>query len=187
MVMLLRGTGGGGRMPIAILILAAGASRRMRGMDKLLEPVKGRPLLAHVVQMALQSGLGVTVTLPPDRPARAAALVGLQAHLVTVPDAGTGMATSLRAGVATLPEGGAVMVLLADMPEVDGADLRAMIDAYRTTPGQIHPRWRAGAPGDFSTQRTGGVVGAARRHRRARPVGRRRRGTGHPAPRPCHN
>jgi CTP:molybdopterin cytidylyltransferase MocA len=120
----------------------------MRGVDKLLELVKGRPLLAHVVQMALQSGLGVTVTLPPDRPARAAALVGLQAHLVTVPDAGTGMATSLRAGVATLPEGGAVMVLLADMPEVDGADLRAMIDAYRTTPGQIHRAVTpAGVPG----------------------------------------
>ena len=38
---------------IAALVLAAGAARRMRGRDKLLEPVAGRPLLRAVAEAAL--------------------------------------------------------------------------------------------------------------------------------------
>jgi molybdenum cofactor cytidylyltransferase len=125
-------------MQIAILVLAAGAGRRMRGVDKVLEPVGGQPLLLQVVRMACDTGLPVTVALPPDRPDRAQALAGLDVQTLTVADAHTGMAASLRAGVAALPKGAAVLLLLADMPEVDGSDLDAMIAAYRSAPDLIH-------------------------------------------------
>lgn len=128
---------------ISILLLAAGASSRMRGVDKLLEPVGGEALLRHVAGVALAVG-PVTVTL--GGAARAAALAGLDVRIVEV--AGDGMAASLRAGVAALPANHAVLVLLADMPEVDADDLRAMIAAYLTAPDDIHRAvTRAGKPG----------------------------------------
>lgn len=122
---------------LQILILAAGASSRMRGADKLLEQVAGQPLLRHIAGQALATGLPVTVTLPPDRPARAAALDGLTVRRITVPDAGLGMAHSLRAGLASLQPQGAVMVLLADLPEITTDDLTMLAQAHARTPGQI--------------------------------------------------
>ncbi|QCO57067.1 hypothetical protein EOK75_14870 (plasmid) [Pseudorhodobacter turbinis] len=38
--------------PVSILVLAAGASARRRGTDKLLESVAGQPLLRRVVHLA---------------------------------------------------------------------------------------------------------------------------------------
>jgi len=44
---------------IPVLILAAGASSRMRGRDKLMEDVHGQPLLRH--QILLASPVGIPV------------------------------------------------------------------------------------------------------------------------------
>lgn len=123
--------------PLHILILAAGASRRMRGADKLLEEVDGQPLLRQVAQRALATGLPVTVALPPDRPARAHAIAGLGATQITVPDPQNGMAASLCSGVASLPGGVAVLMLLADLPEITTQDLRLMKEAQRHAPDAI--------------------------------------------------
>ncbi|MGF6860713.1 molybdenum cofactor cytidylyltransferase [Rhodobacteraceae bacterium MBR-64] len=122
---------------IAILIPAAGASRRMRGTDKLLEPVNGVPLLRHQALRALQTGAPVLVTLPGDRPARRDCLADLPVRLITVPDPTEGIAASIRAGVAGLcDKAQAVMILLADLPEVTTDDLAAMIAAFRADPAQ---------------------------------------------------
>jgi len=61
-------------MTMQILILAAGASSRMRGTDKLLEQVGGQPLIAHVAAVALATGCPVSVTMAADRPLRIKAL-----------------------------------------------------------------------------------------------------------------
>lgn len=134
--------------PISLLVLAAGASSRMRGGDKLLEPVQGQPLLRHVVQCALGTGLPVVVALAANRPARAAALHGLALNRVQVADAGDGMGASLRAGISAIAPDHAVMILLADMPEIDTADLAALAAAYRLAPSAIHRACTAdGRPG----------------------------------------
>lgn len=121
----------------AILILAAGAASRMRGADKLLEPVDGVPLLTRIARAALATGLPVTVALAPDRPARRAALNGLAVTPVTVPDPGLGMAASLVAGLAAMPPG-PVMLLLADLPEITAEDLTRMAEAHHAAPELIH-------------------------------------------------
>jgi CTP:molybdopterin cytidylyltransferase MocA len=134
--------------PTAILIPAAGAARRMRGRDKLLEPVDGRPLLARTAAVALATGAPVVVTLPPDRPERAAALAGLPVVTVTVADAAEGLGASIRAGMAALPAGaGAVLLLLADLPEIETADLAAMIAAQARTGGILRASAGDGTPG----------------------------------------
>ncbi len=119
--------------PVDVVLLAAGASRRMAGRDKLIEPVDGRPLIAALAAAALASGAReVFVTLPSNAPARAGALAALNVRLVLVPEAAEGMSASLRAGIRALrPDAGAVVVMLGDMPEVTSATLDALIAAHR--------------------------------------------------------
>ena len=120
---------------IAILIPAAGASRRMRGRDKLLEPLDGVALLRRQAQRALGTGAHVAITLPDHDHPRAAVLAGLPVQPVAVPDAASGMAASIRRGVAMLPPGmRAIMVLPADMPDLTTADLKQVIGAFDALP-----------------------------------------------------
>lgn len=119
-----------------ILVLAAGSSSRMRGGDKLLEPIDGLPQLTRITTAALATGCPVTVALPPDRPARAAALQGLPVTLITVANPGAGMAESLCRGAEALPHG-PLLLLLADLPELTGADLTGFVQDWATTPEAI--------------------------------------------------
>jgi len=121
-------------MTIAVLLLGAGASSRMRGGDKLLEPVGGVPLLRLLAERALAAGARVVVTLPPEAPARAAALEGLDVEILTVPDAAEGMSASLRRGAAALADVEAMIVLPADMPEIDTDDILNLINPFRADP-----------------------------------------------------
>lgn len=120
---------------MAILVPAAGASRRMRGRDKLMEEVRGRPLLVDRVAMALDLDADVLVTLPPVGAARGQALAPLMGPglwVEEVPDAAEGMAASLRRGAkwAQARGAGALMVLLPDLPDLTVTDLRAVWDAF---------------------------------------------------------
>lgn len=127
-----------------VLILAAGASSRMRGGDKLLERVEGEPLIRRVVCAALATGAPVLVALPPDRPERDAAVQEFHLARVTVVDAGTGLSASIRAGVTVCGPGRGVMLLLADLPEITAEDLNTVLQAARQDPEAI---WRATSEG----------------------------------------
>jgi CTP:molybdopterin cytidylyltransferase MocA len=120
-----------------ILILAAGASSRMRGRDKLMEEVGGQPLLTRVTEQAIATGMNVLVTLPPDRPLRLAAIRDTGAGHVIAPRAHAGMAESLKSGIARIASDRAVMLLLADLPEITTRDLLAIRTAHRATPDAI--------------------------------------------------
>ncbi len=124
-----------------ILILAAGSSSRMGGRDKLLEDVDGEPLLRRQVRIAGQTGCPVLATLPPDRPARGAAIADLPMTHLIVPDAAAGMSASLRHGVQAARrlwlDASGLMILPADMPDFTGAALLTVINAFRANPTKI--------------------------------------------------
>lgn len=128
-------------MDVHILILAAGSSTRMRGEDKLLQIVDGQPLLARVAMAALATGCPVHVALPPDRPLRGAALDGLphsgSLSRSAVPDAALGLSASLKAGLSALPPTAPILLLLADLPEIDSHDLVRMLEEWRQRPDFI--------------------------------------------------
>ena len=135
---------------IPILILAAGASRRMRGRDKLLEPVDGVPLLRHVVDTALASGVGpVHIALPPIPHARYALLKDLDITAVPVPDAAEGIGASLRTLFRGLPaKASHALILLADLPEIESGALQSVAQAAAGSAALIHRATTAdGAPG----------------------------------------
>jgi CTP:molybdopterin cytidylyltransferase MocA len=121
---------------LTILIPAAGLSRRMRGRDKLLEAIDGQPLLLRAVSTALATGARVVVTLPADKPGqtRRDVLAGCSVTLVEVAEATEGMAASLRKGAAVIGPDCPVMILLPDLPDIELADLSAMIAAFDDAP-----------------------------------------------------
>jgi CTP:molybdopterin cytidylyltransferase MocA len=123
---------------IAILIPAAGASTRMRGDDKLLRTVDGQPLLRRQVRRAVFTGAHVCVAVPNHENPRAHALSGLPVQIVEVPDAANGMSCAIRRGVGMLPKPiHSVMILPADMPDLDSSDLLKIMTLAQSTPQDL--------------------------------------------------
>ncbi|NBB97343.1 MAG: NTP transferase domain-containing protein, partial [Alphaproteobacteria bacterium] len=135
-------------MTRAILLPAAGASRRMRGRDKLLEQVDGVALLRRSALRAKATEAYVAVTLPIASPRRAV-LDGLDLTLVEI-DAAEGMAASLRAGAAWARDIGAsaLMVALPDMPDITTGDMSALWAAQAEQPDRpLRAATEDGQPG----------------------------------------
>ncbi len=133
------------RPNVHILVLAAGSSSRMRGADKLLQPVKGRPILRLVVETALASGAPVLVTLPPAAKSRREAVADLPVQVVDIPDAAQGMSRSIVRGLHAIREPGpedGIMILPADMPGFSAKALADLISRFRAEPELI---WRGGS------------------------------------------
>ncbi|MEO9827020.1 MAG: nucleotidyltransferase family protein [Paracoccaceae bacterium] len=134
---------------IVTLIPAAGASSRMGAGDKLLETIKGEPILARTARIALEAGLGpVLVTLRPKDNARQKAIRKHDVTLIEIADADEGMSASLRAGakaaLSQINDGYktagdneylGMMVLLPDMPEISTDDLKEMDLAHQSSGG----------------------------------------------------
>ena len=127
---------------LTILIPAAGRSARMRGRDKLMEPVAGVPLLRRQVGLALTLGVPVFVTLPCGKTARRDSLLDLPSprlSLHPLPGAEEGMSASLRAGAAHGMKTGAdaMMILLPDLPGLTEADLSLMSRRFAEDPARV--------------------------------------------------
>ncbi len=116
---------------LAILIPAAGASRRMKGRDKLLEPVAGGiPLLAERIACARATGAPVLVALPPRAQAPARWQAAQDGQRIEVAGS-AGMGHSIAALARALPEAAkGALILPADMPDIDLSDLKAMAQAF---------------------------------------------------------
>lgn len=130
---------------IPILILAAGASSRMRGVDKLMLDIDGVPLLRRQAIMALEVSSDVRIALPLRPHPRFDVVQDLAVRPIEVSDANTGISASLRALFATLEQGTPhAMLLLADLPDIQASDLRLLIQATQTHPDA--KIWRASTP-----------------------------------------
>ncbi len=128
---------------VHIAILAAGASSRMRGRDKLLEPIAGVPLIRRIAEAAIATGQPVYVMLPANDTQRRAALDGLPVLVISVRDAERGMSRSLMRAARTATRRSAaahdgLMILPADMPGFTPAALTLMIDAFLSAPTLVH-------------------------------------------------
>lgn len=125
-------------MTVAALIPAAGFGRRMRGVDKHLQPIDGEPLLRRVVRRCLAATDLVLVCVPNLVHPRALALHNLDVHLIPVPEAVEGMAASIRTGVGALPKTTTgVMVCPGDMPDLSKDDFLRIINAFLVEPHLI--------------------------------------------------
>lgn len=122
------------RLPIAVIILAAGRGTRMGQQPKLLLPLAdGRPLLWHSASNALiLRPKEVIVVTRPDLPELAAAVSNLTVRCIPNYRYAEGLGTSLAAGIGALQERTeAALVMLGDEPYVDPSIIEAIIAAYR--------------------------------------------------------
>jgi molybdenum cofactor cytidylyltransferase len=124
---------------VAAIVLAAGQGRRMGGANKLAATIAGRPLARIAAEAAVASKADPVVVVTGHEPERVgASLAGLDVAVVHNPDFADGLSTSLRRGIAALPEDvdGAV-VLLADMPAVDAATVDRLVEAFDPAAGTL--------------------------------------------------
>lgn len=123
----------GWALPVYGLVLGAGAGSRMAGKDginKLLLDVAGDPMIAHVVQAGVEGGCHHVYVVYSDDRVRAA--VGSSATCVLNPDAASGMASSLRVGLESMPDdAAAAMVMLGDQPLVGPRSVKMLLNAWR--------------------------------------------------------
>ena len=121
--------------PVALLLLAAGASTRM-GQPKQLLPYRGRTLLRHAAETAVASDCAPLVLVTGAlHDALVAEVAGLPVQVVHNPAWATGMAASIRAGLAAVAAArpAAVLVMLADQPLLTPALLRQLVAQQRRT------------------------------------------------------
>lgn len=126
---------------IAALVLAAGCSRRMAGTNKLLQKVAGIPLVQRAVNAALASrASSVTVVTGYAAQEVESLVAGPRIGIVRNPDYEQGMSTSLRCGIAALPEEAeGVVILLGDMPYISAAHLDILMACYAAQAAIIVP------------------------------------------------
>ncbi len=121
---------------IAVVLLAAGASRRMGRAKQLLE-YRGQPMIVRTVRLALSLPARPAIVVLGAAAERitAAADLGPEVEMVFNPDWEAGMSTSVRAGLrralAIDPGLDAALFLVVDQPFVEAALLQQLIDTYR--------------------------------------------------------
>jgi molybdenum cofactor cytidylyltransferase len=124
---------------IAAVVLAAGRSTRMGAVNKLIAEIGGKPLVRIAVEQALASRASpVIVVTGHERERVEAALNGLPVRVVHNPDYAKGLGTSLKAGIAAVPDDAdGAIICLGDMPQVNAALIDKLIAAFAPEKGVL--------------------------------------------------
>ena len=126
---------------VAAIVLAAGLGTRFAretgGASKLLALDRGKPLVRLVVEAALASrARPIIVVTGHARADVRVALADLDFAEVGNPEFAAGLSTSLRAGLAAVPQAAdGALVLLGDMPRVTAGHIDRLIDAFARDAG----------------------------------------------------
>jgi molybdenum cofactor cytidylyltransferase len=124
---------------VAAVILAAGRSTRMGGPNKLLAELGGKALVRIVTEQALASKAKDVIVVTGHQAEQVEqALQGLKVKFVRNPDFASGLASSVKAGIAAAPESadGAV-VCLGDMPLIDAHLIDRLIETFAPDRGNL--------------------------------------------------
>jgi molybdenum cofactor cytidylyltransferase len=124
---------------VAALVLAAGRSRRMAPLNKLLvKDGEGVAMVARVVDNVLAShARPVVVVTGHERERVEAALAGRPVRFAHAEDYAEGLSASLKAGLAALPpDMDGVLVCLGDMPLVAAPLIDRLIAAFDPEEGR---------------------------------------------------
>jgi bifunctional UDP-N-acetylglucosamine pyrophosphorylase / glucosamine-1-phosphate N-acetyltransferase len=119
-------------MTLHVVILAAGQGTRMKSaLPKVLQPLAGRPLLAHVMGRALGLGAHAThIVYGHGGDAVPAAFPDAEVNWVLQAERlGTGHAVAQA--MPSIPDDATVLVLYGDVPLIEAATLRPLVEAAR--------------------------------------------------------
>lgn len=123
---------------LSLIILAAGKSTRMRGRNKLLVKVEGKPIIRRVVEASLKSKVDeVIVVLGWEADKIKEVLGDLPCRLVLNRDYEKGQSDSVKAGLREVGQTTqAILVLPGDVAMIDPQSINLVIEEYarRKTP-----------------------------------------------------
>jgi molybdenum cofactor cytidylyltransferase len=124
---------------IAAVVLAAGRSIRMGAVNKLIAEIGGKPLVRIAAEQALASRASPVIVVTGHEHGRVEqALNGLPVKLAHNPDYAEGLGTSLKAGIAAVPDDAdGAIVCLGDMPQVNAALIDKLIAAFDPARGAL--------------------------------------------------
>jgi bifunctional UDP-N-acetylglucosamine pyrophosphorylase / glucosamine-1-phosphate N-acetyltransferase len=116
--------------PFAAIILAVGKGTRMKSdLHKVMHPIAGRPMLAHLLASVAELGAERTVTVVGAGREQVEPLVAANGGLVAVQDPQHGTAHAvLQAEQALAGFDGDVLILYGDVPLIGAATMRKMLD-----------------------------------------------------------
>jgi bifunctional UDP-N-acetylglucosamine pyrophosphorylase/glucosamine-1-phosphate N-acetyltransferase len=131
------------RSDFAAIILAAGSGTRMKSaMPKVMHPIAGRPMIAHLLDALKPLGAAATVVVIGPRMETVARFVEPAESVVQEPPRGTGDA--VRTGLAALagrlaPEGSIndVLVLCGDTPLLRSETMARLLKAQQQAPTAV--------------------------------------------------
>ena len=109
------------------------------GTQKLLLPLWGKPVIAHVVDALLESPVHSVIVVTSRNSARVrTALAGRAVRFVENPARNADMLQSVRCGLRTLPANcRAVLVTPGDLPRLQPGLIQRMLEAFHATPMTI--------------------------------------------------
>lgn len=123
---------------VAVILLAAGRSRRFGPTNKLLASFKGQPVVTHSAAMLATIGLQEMIAVCAVDGDDVAGVVEPYGFSIVRTQSDTcGMAHSLAMGVRTVsrsPSIEAVLVCLADMPNVTSTHVKRLMDIHDNNP-----------------------------------------------------
>lgn len=122
-------------MPVVYaVLLAAGQSRRFDDGNKLLADIGSKTMVRHVAEGLVASRAdGIVVVTGFEKRKIAKALKGLDLKLVENEHYLYGLASSIRTGIAALPdEADGAMICLADMPSLTAAVVDTLVQVFKT-------------------------------------------------------
>jgi molybdenum cofactor cytidylyltransferase len=125
---------------IAAVVLAAGRSRRMAPHNKLLVADRtGKTMIARVIDNVLSSNARPILVVTGHQAEQIQhALGGRPVRYVHAADYAEGLAASLKAGIAAVPEEcAAALVSLGDMPLVTGRMIDRLLSSYDPDEGRL--------------------------------------------------
>ena len=128
-------------MNIAILILAAGESKRMQGIKQLL-PWKKTTLLGNAIEQAIESkGNAVYVVLGANSNNIASTIEHYNVPIIENKNWKKGIGKSIACGVNFLKENqlkyDAILIMLADQPLINSSYYNLLIDKYSQKEAKI--------------------------------------------------
>jgi len=116
----------------SVVILAAGQSRRMGDINKLLLPVKGEPMVRRAAKLYKNLGMQVNVVVGYEADQMEVALSGLDVQIILNDAYASGQRSSVQIGLNAVDTANcaAVMIALADQPLLTADDITAFCDAF---------------------------------------------------------
>ena len=109
------------------ILLAAGMSQRMGGLNKLLLPINGVPMVRHMaLTLVAFADVPPVVVLGHEAKRVAAALDGIALTMITNVQYQSGQMSSVTAGLIAAGQAADYMICLADLPLLTALDCAAL-------------------------------------------------------------